>query len=431
VHAQWEQRGSVLLNGINICIHACTYLGAKFKVFSTHELVWDTCRGRQLPSEYRVEADDIASLDMLGESLLEARWRFASRQLYNRWFQCWESFALRWRCRVMPAKEKWLKRFFVFLTLHYAASTVQISASAVAALHRLNGFDSPLTPTLLGLLKAVQAVGVCGSRCKKFIVDASFVVSMCTDFLQQFPVYDVQCFDPVSVPTCDSERSIMWLRGVAIILIGLEVGARASEICRLTLCCWKPREDGSVYVAIKLAKNGKNGEEAGAVLVRGEGSFSESMSAITFFEEFYIPFLQDQGLGVSSACISDKFRTSVCPHCSPMFPVFKRGAGKRQVGPVGRVQVTEAVKKWAVKIGREAANYSAVSFRRGSVSIAAAEKVSRDIRKKHVRWKSEDMQDVYTEVSSKDARQFGEALRNAVSRSRRAKGKKLRFEFNT
>jgi hypothetical protein len=41
------------------------------------------------------------------------------------------------------------------------------------------------------------------------------------------------------------------------------------------------------------------------------------------------------------------------------------------------------------------------------------------------------MQDVYTEVSSKDARQFGEALRNAVSRSRRAKGKKLRFEFNT
>jgi hypothetical protein len=331
----------------------------------------------------------------------------------------------------MPAKEKWLRRFFVFLTLHYAAATVQISASAVTALHRLNGFDSPLTPALLGLLKAVQAVGVCGSRCKKFIVDSSFVVSMCTSFLQQFPVYDTQLFDPVCKPTCDSERSIMWLRAVAIILLGLEVGARASEICRLTLCCWCPRSDGSVYVAIKLAKNGKNGEEAGAVLVRGEGPFSECMSAIAFFEEFYIPFLQDQGLGLSKACISGKFRTSVCPHCSPMFPMFKRGASELQVGSVGRAQVTEAVKKWAVKIGREAANYSAVSFRRGSVSIAAAEKVSRHIRQKHVRWKSEDMQDVYTEVSSRDAKQFGEALRKAVSRSRRAKGKSLRFDFNT
>jgi hypothetical protein len=111
--------------------------------------------------------------------------------------------------------------------------------------------------------------------------------------------------------------------------------------------------------------------------------------------------------------------------------MFKRGASELQVGSVGRAQVTEAVKKWAVKIGREAANYSAVSFRRGSVSIAAAEKVSRHIRQKHVRWKSEDMQDVYTEVSSKDAKQFGEALRKAVSRSRRAKGKSLRFDFNT
>jgi hypothetical protein len=329
----------------------------------------------------------------------------------------------------MPAEELWLRRFFVLLTLHYAASTVQISASAVAAIHKLNGLESPITANLQGLLKAVQAVGVCGSRCKKFIVDSSFVVAMCSEFLQQFPVYDTQVFNPFLRPTCDSERTVMWLRGVAIILLGLEVGARASEICRMTLCCWAPRKDGSVYVAIKLAKNGRNGEEAGAVLVRGSGDFSECMSAITFFEEFYIPFLRDHGLGVSSRCIASSFRTSICPFCSPMFPVFRQEGG--DVKAVGRSQVTEAVKKWAVRIGREAANYSAVSFRRGSVSIAAAEKVDRDIRRKHIRWKSEGTQDIYTEVSTSDSKVFGEALRKAVAKSKRAKGKKLRFEFNT
>ena len=112
-----------------------------------------------------------------------------------------------------------------------------------------------------------------------------------------------------------------------------------------------------------------------------------------------------------------------------MFPVFRQEGG--DVKAVGRSQVTEAVKKWAVRIGREAANYSAVSFRRGSVSIAAAEKVDRDIRRKHIRWKSEGTQDIYTEVSSSDSKVFGEALRKAVSKSKRAKGKKLRFEFNT
>ena len=156
----------------------------------------------------------------------------------------------------------------MLLTLHYAASTVQISASAVAAIHKLNGLESPITANLQGLLKAVQAVGVCGSRCKKFIVDSSFVVAMCSEFLQQFPVYDTQVFNPFLRPTCDSERTMMWLRGVAIILLGLEVGARASEICRMTLCCWAPRKDGSVYVAIKLVKNGKSRGSVGSRIRR-------------------------------------------------------------------------------------------------------------------------------------------------------------------
>ena len=49
-----------------------------------------------------------------------------------------------------------------------------------------------------------------------------------------------------------------------------------------------------------------------------------------------------------------------------------------------------------------------------------------------MRWKSEEMQDVYTEVSSSNSKVFGAAIRKAVQKSRRAKGKSVRFsEFKT
>jgi len=100
--------------------------------------------------------------------------------------------------------------------------------------------------------------------------------------------------------------------------------------------------------------------------------------------------------------------------------------------PINRGQVTASVKKWADRIGRDSKNYSAISFRRGSVSLAAAAKVDRNIRKKHGRWKTDDMQDVYTEVSTAEAKEYGKALRQAVLQSRRSRGKSVKFsEFQT
>ena len=54
--------------------------------------------------------------------------------------------------------------------------------------------------------------------------------------------------------------SIQWLRGMGMIVIGLELGVRPSSLVRLTTCCWQPRQDGSVAVQVDLAKAGKNGE---------------------------------------------------------------------------------------------------------------------------------------------------------------------------
>ena len=253
----------------------------------------------------------------------------------------------------MPAEEEWLARVFTYLSFGYAAATVQICACAVVAVHRPNGYKSPLSLALKSMLKAISAVGMCGTKCKKFIVGGLFIVAMCSDFLEKYPVFDAELLDlTVSVQT-DEGRSIMWLRAVAIILLGLEIGARACEITCMTVCCWQAREDGSVYVLVHLAKNGENGELSGAVLVRGSGVFKDSYSAILFFKEFHFPFLWSRGLGLIKHCIVSKFQTAVCPARSPMFLVwpYSESGGQSDAQPVAVSQVTSSVKKWATKIG--------------------------------------------------------------------------------
>ena len=81
---------------------------------------------------------------------------------------------------------------------------------------------------------------------------------------------------------------------------------------------------------------------------------------------------------------------------------------------------------------RDASNYSAISFRRGSVSLAAAAKVDRNIRKRHCRWKGETTQDIYTEVSAPEAKVYGLALRKTILKSKSARGKNVKFfDFQT
>ena len=77
--------------------------------------------------------------------------------------------------------------------------------------------------------------------------------------------------------------------------------------------------------------------------------------------------------------------------------------------------------------GRDRDNYSAVSLWRGSTSIAAALRVSRRIRKKHVGWKSDRMPDVYTELSTNDELAVSKAVHRAVHRSKENRGKKVKF----
>ena len=388
--------------------------------------MWNQHRGRHLPDSFTVGPTAVAELDWLSSELRLSRWAPTTRRSYNVWLRTWFSF-----CEVngvvpLPACPEWLRRFFTWLALHYSISAVNSAASAIVAAHSHHGLPHPYKDehSLQDLISAIKKSGMCGTRAEKFVVDSRFVVDMCRKFLEWFPVFDKDSFDLHTQPTSDAGRTVLWLRAVAIVLLGLEAGLRCNEVVCLSVCCWVYVDGGDVELHVKLAKNG-NMLKSVTRLVRATGSFAENFSVIAFFEEFYIPFLRSAGCGVAAECTHSQFPRAFCMKCSPMFPTWSSRHGQ---GSISNSTVSEAVKKWAVVLGRGAKNYSAISFRRGSVSEAAASKVDRELRKHHVRHRTLNMQDTYTEMSVEHKRAVGKALRVSVLRSRDNKGKQVEFK---
>ena len=120
-----------------------------------------------------------------------------------------------------------------------------------------------------------------------------------------------------------------------------------------------------------------------------------------------------------------------------MFPTFPKHCQRvslsepwyKRCKHVSTSEVSAVVKQWAAQLGLDATQYSAISFRRGSVSIAAAAKVARNIRQKQCRWKSKHMQDHYTEMSVSEALQYGKALSQKIQKSRKNRGKSVDFRI--
>lgn len=391
------------------------------KMFTEDENLWDFHRGRQLEEELRPKASEIAVLDKLAKMLRESKWRASSRSLYNTWFRTWMQFCKTNKQNPMKARPKWVGRYLTYLTVYYSVGTVQVAASALAAIYRLNGIENPLKGfDIEDSMKGIEQVGIVGCRSPKYVVDASFVVGVAEKFVDAYPVYDQKLFDPQS-----EGDSIQWLRGMGMIVIGLELGVRPSSLVRLTTCCWQPRQDGSVAVQVDLAKAGKNGEVFAPILERQEGLFQDNCAATSFYEEYLQPFIEDYGIEYSPKyCIKKKHRTAHCENCPKLFEVFSKGPANKAVNTS---EVSCQVKKWARRLGRDPKNYSAVSLRRGSTSIAAAGKVAKHIRKKHGGWKSERMPEVYTELSTKDELAVSKSIHEAMKKTMRNKKKKVLF----
>ena len=400
------------------------------ELLSELKTIWDQNRGKKLPEKYHCGPTDTDILDDLCAQLRASKLRLSTRKLYNRWCKVWLSFCEVNKAEAMPAGRVWLARFMTYLAVHYSISTVNIAVAAVAALHGWNGFDNPVKndAALKDLLKSIEKSGLAGVRAKKLVVDESFVVRMCSFFVEDYPTFDAEVFDPWRAATTDEERSVMWLRGLCMILVGLELGLRCSEVGSLTACCWEVLPDGDVFVSVKGAKNGQVTRGSGGTMVRAEGHFCNNFSGISLMEEYWFPLMAAHGLGVGELCTHKQFPRAICTSCSPLFPAFSRRHRRSQeVTQLSKSEVTAVVKKWAKRIGRDPKLYSAISFRRGSISMAAAEKVDREVRQHHLRWRSSDMQDVYTEHSKDNRRAVGLAIRRRLMRYADSRAKTVSF----
>ena len=293
------------------------------------------------------------------------------------------------------------------------------------------------------LKKALERVARVGARMPKLVVDETFIVDMCEAFLEDFHDVDVKALDPFG-----KGDEIKYLRAVGIVLLGWEGGLRCVEARQLTACCWRRRADSDFDLHVKLAKNNRTMKYSVNTVVNDVRPFKFSYSCTAFMREFWLPFYRQCGLGVSESCSHLSFPHSFCRSCSMLFPSFGKGRtssttdrasgkmrgaiSKRKFGrkPLSGSAIGDAVKLWAVRIGRDKRNYSAISFRRGSVSVARADsQVDRELAQQHLRHSSAQSQDFYVERCRSDRRAVGLAHRRAVeAASKEVCGRRVRFD---
>ena len=394
-------------------------------MFEEGESLWDFHRGRELDVADKASATEIGVLKKMSRLLRQSKWRPSSRANYNAWFRTWLEFCKVNGYRPMPAKPESIFMFLTWITMYYAVGTVMMAYSALVAIHRLNGHKNPVRHSLAveDMLKAVSQVGIVGSRMPKCIVDTSFMLKVVEWFVDKYPVFDRKVFDPKV-----AGRGFIEMRGVGLMVVGIELGVRPSSLVALTLCCWQQRRDNTVGVQVALMKNGKNGEVFCPVLDYMKGSFAENGSAISFMNEYLLPWIDEFGPEFNlKRCTKKSHRTAHCLHCPKLFPVL--GGEGRSNKAVRVDEVSDVVKRWAVRIGRDKAKYSAVSLRRGSTSIAAAKGVSKKIRQSHGGWKSKRMLQVYTELSTSKEKAVSKAIHRAMKKSRECKAKKVQFRI--
>ena len=210
-----------------------TALGALgIRLFDESATVWDYYRGRELPDANTVSAKDILELGKLSTALRQSKWRESTRALYTADFMSWVSFGLVNGCSIMPAEPRWIELWLTFMTLNYAASTVATAAAGLVAMHLWNDHPHPFCNEvgLKQMLEGVEKCGICRQSAPKFIVDSNFIVSMCTMFLEKYPFFRKEWFDP----TVKGGKSILWLRQVGLVLLGVAVGVRPSSLVALT-----------------------------------------------------------------------------------------------------------------------------------------------------------------------------------------------------
>ena len=390
------------------------------RMFEVEENIFDLYRGDRLP----VEQSHLASeqvMEKMTVSLVNSSWAPSTRRLYHGWILVWMSFCTLVQAAALPACRKALARWIVSLSTMCATSTVHVAMSAITGWHALNDVENPIraSPMLGRLWTAVRRVNGLGVRKKKAICDHAFVAGMYRLFRGM-----------------GSMHTWVQLRSMAWFLVGFEAGMRVGEVCGLTVCCWVRLMNRNVELKIVQTKNNRwlSMMADRARLVWSEKSLDVLPSAVRFVEELWLPFMAKKGIidkdwslklvtcgqirrhgcrfGLDSAFVCDK--------CPPLFPTFPSGGG---YGSMSRAHVTEMVKFWARCLGFDPRQFSGISFRRGSVSVAATQKIALELRMKQFRWLSEETPHVYTDMGDVEKNKVGAALHKAVGDSVRLASK--------
>ena len=332
--------------------------------------------------------DDFYRL-LCGSELPQSAWALATRRSYQAWITTYCNFCSSVHQLPLPVDPDVFMAWLDILVTKLAGRTVTIAISAVVAWSALNNQEHPLdaNPVLRLAYKGLVRTRSIRVTPQKLPLSESFVLAVYRDFWRHYR-------------SCPGKDFVL-LRSVACLLTGFESAPRVSEARMWSVCDLWPQHDLSQVLRFLNTKNNHNQNFLSSVasLAPAVYSLDQFPSAALFLSEFYLPELERLGVRRHADCVATQTSMSPCRVCPRLFPTLSPGhsISVPVTGTMTAQHISDMIRFWLCRLGvDQPKQWSGISMRSGTASLAAIMKVDPEVVRWHCRWSGHGTLGVYT-----------------------------------
>ena len=258
---------------------------------------FDLFRGQWLaPDAARLSVAAELTAQCFGPDLCQSAWAPSTRKTYAAWCALFAAFSERHGVEPLPLHPSVTVRWLDHLSDYLSGSSVNLALCALLAWSKLNNLVDPLvsSPVIKLAWQGIRRTRMSRARPQKAPLSETIILAIFQLYWKRFEFVDpIDCL----VET----RTVGWL------LLGFEIAPRVAELCNLTVCCYIPLLDGSAIILILEAKNNRDLAAclSKVFIAPAMHHLRQFPSAAAFLRLVYIPLIVRLGARRHPACTTN------------------------------------------------------------------------------------------------------------------------------
>ena len=370
---------------------------------------FDLFRGQWLaPDAARLSVAAELTAQCFGPDLCQSAWAPSTRKTYAAWCALFAAFSERHGVEPLPLHPSVTVRWLDHLSDYLSGSSVNLALCALLAWSKLNNLVDPLvsSPVIKLAWQGIRRTRMSRARPQKAPLSETIILAIYQLYWKRFEFVDpIDCL----VET----RTVGWL------LLGFEIAPRVAELCNLTVCCYIPLLDGSAIILILEAKNNRDLAAclSKVFIAPAMHHLRQFPSAAAFLRLVYIPLIVRLGVRRHPACTTNVDSVHRCQVCPKLFPTFPSDG--RPTGTMSKSNITEEIRQWLSALGvpgDQLQQYSGISLRRATATMAAMMKVAPETTSRHFRYSTGTL-GIYADKPASERFHVSQAAQQAYARA--------------